>query len=248
VLGGIATIVDRFAAAMPVIDQSAPAPRTRGRLPSAFNMSEPQCVQSFAHWWSAEHPGEVPGFRQEHLERPYPTDRRRRCDLVVERAGGAPGSEFEWALEVKKIAIVGDNGKNNDFGLQKLLSPYLKDRSLLHDAIRVSASGLARNYAILVLAFDFGGDAVERAFDLCRRIGLDMERAENLAAVVRTVDPAGREYRLDPAIQIADYVLRVRGLVAEPFKMARFAGLERHPCGTEGLVCGWQLLRSTGSP
>lgn len=241
----VTTIVDRMAEAMPAIDMDAPGTAKPNRLRSAFNMSERQWVQAFADWWRRSYPQETPGFQSSDVEHPYPGDGRRRCDLVIRHSESI--TDYDWAIEAKKLALVGDNGKNNDFPLQKLLSPYLKDRSLLHDASRLLSAPLGRQKAIIVIGFDFPTGALDKAFKVTESLGIGSDRVHNLQKVLSTVDQKLNAYTIDPALKIADYVLRVQGLVKDPPCIARFDGLTSHPCGTHGIVCGWKLSDSMNS-
>jgi hypothetical protein len=54
---------------------------------------------------------------------PYPIG-RQKCDLCI----GVPPS-WEWAVEIKMLRLMGDNGKPNDNMLRHILSPYPNDRS-----------------------------------------------------------------------------------------------------------------------
>lgn len=244
----LSSIVKRIAEAVPVIDRETNIQRTSRKgekyLMGARTLGEQLFVKAVADWWHTHHPTELPHFSSSHLEHPYPESAAESCDLVICGAD-SPGmldAQFEWAIEVKYLALVGDNGKNNDYVLQKLLSPYLKDRSVIHDARRLSRSRLARRRAVIVVGFDFDGAAVEAAFDICRSLGISDKYARNLRSVVRRVDPNHYKYRLDPVLAIAHQALEIDGLVSAQWESARFAGLTRHPCGTEGMVCGWEVL------
>jgi hypothetical protein len=53
---------------------------------------------------------------------------RQACDLCL---GEPPG--WDWAIEVKMLRLMGDNGKANDNILTHILSPYPAHRSALTD-------------------------------------------------------------------------------------------------------------------
>ena len=239
------TIVCRIAEAVPHVDGSTTSQRSSRRTGQAYlqgakSLNEPQFVKEVAHWWSQTYPAELPTFSNRHLEVIYPDAIRSNCDLVIcDPQAGA--TDYEWAVEIKLIALVGDNGKNNDYGLQKLLSPYLKDRSLIHDAQRLRVTSLGSRRAVVMYGFDYDASAVERARIACQRLGLDDQIATNLRRVLRSVDPETFEFRLDALVEIADAYLRRLGLVSEPLQMHRFTGADRHPCGGEGLVAGWEI-------
>ena len=50
---------------------------------------------------------------------PYPNSPRQKCDLLI-----APSDSRPWAVEVKMLRLMGDNGKPNDNMLMHVLSPY----------------------------------------------------------------------------------------------------------------------------
>jgi hypothetical protein len=79
----------------------------------------------------------------------YPGAPRQKCDLCV---GLAPA--WEWAVEIKMLRILGDNGKANDNILMHLLSPYPAHRSALTDCEKLVASQLGARKAILIYGYD----------------------------------------------------------------------------------------------
>lgn len=247
-------IVDRLAEGIPQVDQLTTTQNLHRRdktpfLVSAFNLREDQLVRELASWWHLAHPTELAEHSDSNVEYPYPGNAEIACDLVIgsvadHREFGRP---FEWAIEVKRIQLVGDNGKNNDYGITKLLSPYRKDRSVTHDAHRLSAFGAAQKLAVIVIGFDFSPGAELRAFEACKRLRIPTSYAKNLASVIRSEAPSGGGYRLDPAISIADIALRQMGLVTSERVSRRFTDVERHPCGAEGIIAGWEIVPGSGA-
>jgi hypothetical protein len=95
---------------------------------------------------------------------PYPEAPRQKCDLCI----GSP-SDWEWAVEIKMLRILGDNGKANDNILMHLLSPYAAHRSALTDCEKLVDSRLGRRKAILVYGYDADAWPLEpaiRAFEV----------------------------------------------------------------------------------
>lgn len=88
--------------------------------------------------------------RKLHTDVPYHDGSRRKCDLCI---GDAPS--WEWAVEVKMLRLMGDNGKPNDNMLMHILSPYPNDRSALTDCGKLIASGLPGRKAIVIYGFDY---------------------------------------------------------------------------------------------
>ncbi|MFM7093257.1 MAG: hypothetical protein ACKOYL_01685, partial [Actinomycetota bacterium] len=75
--------------------------------------------------WKSAYPDEFHGELGYVTEVPYPRVSNQSCDVVLTDAN----DRAAWGLEVKRLQFVGDNGKKNDHAVQKMLSPYLKDRS-----------------------------------------------------------------------------------------------------------------------
>ncbi len=80
---------------------------------------------------------------------PYPEAPRQKCDLCVGK-----GPEWDWAVEIKMLRILGDNGKANDNILMHILSPYPEHRSALTDCEKLVGSRLGRRKAILIYGYD----------------------------------------------------------------------------------------------
>jgi hypothetical protein len=249
-------IVDRFAQGIPIVDATTVTENLHRRskqpfLRSAFSLRENQLVNEVTAWWGSEFSEELPNFSGANLEFAYPGQPGNFCDLVI---GSVPefqrkNEPFEWAIEVKRIQLVGDNGKNNDYGITKLISPYRKDRSVIHDADRLSTFVGARRLAVIVYGFDFSAGAEFRSLQACKRLRVSSNYSEHLATVLKFESPKSPCYRLDAAIDIAEIALRQRGLVNGSRRTRRFSFWEttRHPCGAEGVVVAWEISTSTHS-
>jgi hypothetical protein len=101
---------------------------------------------------------------------PYPEAPRQKCDLCI----GSP-SDWEWAVEIKMLRILGDNGKANDNILMHLLSPYPAHRSALTDCEKLIDSRLGRRKAILVYGYDADAWPLEpaiRAFEALAQVSV----------------------------------------------------------------------------
>jgi hypothetical protein len=71
----------------------------------------------------------------------YPGGTRQKCDVCV---GVAPG--WDWALEIKMLRLMGDNGKPNDNMLMHILSPYPADRSALTDCSKLATKSARTDF------------------------------------------------------------------------------------------------------
>jgi hypothetical protein len=80
----------------------------------------------------------------------YPSGSREKCDLCI----GTPPS-WEWAIEIKMLRLMRDNGKPNDNMLMHILSPYPAHRSALTDGPKLVRSGLLGRKAIVIYGFDY---------------------------------------------------------------------------------------------
>jgi hypothetical protein len=94
-----------------------------------------------------------------YLEVPY-LGSRSRCDVCI----GEP-NDWEWAIEIKMLRLMGDNGKPNDNILMHILSPYPAQRSALTDCTKLLESNLGKNKAIFIYAYDYDGWPVEPAIE-----------------------------------------------------------------------------------
>lgn len=125
---------------------------------------------------------------------PYPGQRRQTCDLCL---GVEP--DLDWAIEVKMLRLMGDNGKPNDNMLMHILSPYAKDRSALTDCEKLQTSTLPGRKAVVIYGFDYPGlpmDPAIEAFEaLARlRVTLGSRHTADYSRLVHPVHRAGRVF------------------------------------------------------
>jgi hypothetical protein len=100
---------------------------------------------------------------------PYPNAPRQKCDLLVASSDGRT-----WAIEVKMLRFMGDNGKPNDNMLMHILSPYPRHRSALTDCQKLVGSGFEEPYALLIYGYDYDDWPMEpavEAFEQLARTG-----------------------------------------------------------------------------
>jgi hypothetical protein len=89
-------------------------------------------------------------YGQHRLGVPYGDGSRQSCDLCQ----GAP-PEVDWAVEVKMLRLMGDNGRPNDNMLMHILSPDPEHRSALTDCVKLRASGLGSRWTVLIYGYDY---------------------------------------------------------------------------------------------
>lgn len=124
----------------------------------------------------------------------YPGTPRQKCDLCIGLASG-----YEWAVEVKMLRILGDNGKANDNILMHILSPYAAHRSALTDCDKLVASSPGRRSAIIVYGYEADAFPLETAMEaleaLARlRVRLGPRHVSVVEDLVHPVHSSSRVY------------------------------------------------------
>jgi hypothetical protein len=97
---------------------------------------------------------------------PYPDIARQRCDLSLGEEG-----DWRWALEVKMVRLLGDNGKPNDNMLMHILSPYRAHRSAVTDCGKLIASGFCARKGILIFGYESEEWPIRPAIDAFEALG-----------------------------------------------------------------------------
>lgn len=238
------TIVKRFARGLEFVDQrttTVTMPRDRERGPylaGVPSMTETAVTKEVTDWWVRSSPTDFYSSSFEiELEVPYPGAPRVKCDFVI-RDTASLFQDIEWAVEVKRIQLLGNNGNNNDYGIPKLLSPYLKDRSLIHDLRRMQSHPLANRQAALGYVFTYSFESLDTARRMHRNKSIELE---NIRKVLHNNDPSSGIYDGMEMVRAADAIfssldLTIGDLIVEPFK-----NLWRHPCGGNGFVFAWEV-------
>ncbi len=98
---------------------------------------------------------------------PYPGTSRTKCDVYLR-------SDPDWAIEVKLLRRLGDNGKPNDNILMRILSPYPQDRSAVTDCMKLAHSGFPARQAVVIIAFEYPDWPVAPAVKAFERIANDL--------------------------------------------------------------------------
>lgn len=234
-------IVQRYAVALEHVDATATVVGVNARTkvpyqPGIQPMTESVVVPLLDSAWQHLYPSE----RQFHeTEVDYPTTEvpsTTKLDHVF-TSDGRVGEAPEWGIELKRLQFVGDNGRNGDHEVAKVLSPYLKDRGMLHDALRLREYGFTRRIAIVGYGFDYDSASLARASSL----HTSAVAVSTLESVARLIKNSGPLYNR-PLIEFADAIIGLRGWVAGVRAEARFEAW-RHPSGGTGVVFGWELRR-----
>ncbi len=238
-------VVERYAEAIEHVDvmntHAGANARTGVVYQAGFkSLNEEPALEAIDAAWELLHPGE----RQVHrVAVRYPDlPATAKCDHVV-TTDGLTAPENEWGIEVKRLQFVGDNGKRNDYATTKTLSPYLKDRGLLHDAARLRVYGFTRRIGVVGYCFDYDSASLAEAE---KRHSAPAARAV-ITEVRRVLASNGGTLRTRPLIEFADAILVLRGFTTGPRAQAEFQAW-RHPAGGRGVVFGWEIRRPNREP
>ena len=138
-------IVIDFARGMELADSRRPAYKTYqpGLGPHTEPLTVALVMAELAAAWPDRYAAHKRGV-------PYAEGTRQACDLRL----GAPPA-WEWAIEVKMVRMMGDNGKPNDNLPTHILSPYPVHRSAVTDCTKLAQSGLGARKAILFYGYSY---------------------------------------------------------------------------------------------
>ena len=125
---------------------------------------------------------------------PYADGTRQACDVCLD--GPAP---WGWAIEVKMLRLMGDNGKLNDNMVMHILSPYSAHRSALTDCTKLVDSQLGTNKAIVIYGYDYPGwpmDPAIEAFEMLasQRVKLTSQAVASFDGLIHPVHWRGRVF------------------------------------------------------
>lgn len=200
----LAEVVADFASALKIADSRRPqAINARSKKPFKPGIgphSESATIELVCHELERAYPAKY----QDRLATsiPYPGNRKQKCDLCF---GKQPS--WEWAVEVKMLRMLGDNGKANDNILMHILSPYPRHRSALTDCEKLAASGFTGRRAILIYAYeaaDWPVDPAVRAFVnlAASRVKLGPEAYSTFTGLVHPVHSTGsvHAWQVEPRV------------------------------------------------
>jgi len=206
-------------------------------LPGVKTMKEPQFILELVSWWKEKHPSDFSPNLAIATEEPYPNlPPGNDCDIVLS-TDGSPINQAEWAIEMKHISFCGDNGIKNDHGVQKMLSPYRKDRALIHDIERLATTPLGKRKAVIGYCFDYSFKSCDLATKMHPS---ETQRIKALRATCKENDPVDGVLNVGPLVDFADTIFQTRGIIKSHAR-ATFTDAWRHPCGGSGTIFGWEV-------
>ena len=153
----LCAFVSDFAAALKAVDSDSPVAKSARNgapyQPGIGPHTETHTVELVTNRLRSE-----PSYATCTSDVPYPGVSRQRCDLCF---GASP--EWEWAIELKLLRMLGDNGKPNDNMITHILSPYPIHRSAVTDGEKLVSSALAGKKAVVIFGYDYDQYPMEPA-------------------------------------------------------------------------------------
>jgi hypothetical protein len=224
-------LADDLLAVIPAMDRDAAAQDHGDYIPALGTVGEDGFRRAAVRQLTTRWPEKYSELHQESCYRGIP---RGRCDLAL----GPPEAPV-WAIELKKVALVGDNGKNNDFAPSKAVSPYPIHRSSVLDAQRLHRNRIATRGAVLMLGFDIDAQVVEECRKTCEERGHGPERAKALADVVKR---NGGDYVVEPLFGLFEMISQPLDYELGQRIERCFSGLTIHPIFRKGRFAIWEIL------
>jgi hypothetical protein len=250
-------IVKNMAESLKIVDETTETQRKSRSgsgeyIPCVGTIWEDDFTREAVINWALRSPASFQNFSEKWFEVSYPVG-RGKCDLVLCGSGFQPEfglAAYEWAIENKYVRFIGDNGKNNDYGVTKVVSPYRKDRSSVLDAERLLQFHYAEKKAILMYGFEFNSESHQLALQWCERHesegdqAKNRERVKNMKSILDKADPKTHEMSMRDLIPLFEAAAKTKGIKLGPCVESEFSGLNRHPLYHCGRVLGWQVLES----
>lgn len=238
-------LVSRFIEALKYVDDhTTTVTHSRAGVPylqGIQSMNERDTVDEVVEYWKRTYPTDFVPPKVCLTEQPYPESKAKKADILFDSyvvEVDKTESKTKWAIEAKRFQFVGDNGKNNDFGVAKMFSPYLKDHSLAHDAKRLAESAVADRKTVLVYGFEYDLTVTSNAL---LKHPLEVSRIREIERVCKNNSPT------NPSINFDLLIERVVPNLQEVVQVVDFAdysldGLWRHPCGGKVRVLAWEIV------
>lgn len=188
-------VVD-FARAIEGVDATKPqaeSARSKKKYqPGIGPHTESQTVDMVAEWLRANRPGRYDDSL--HTGVPYLDSPRQKCDLCLDS-----DDQIIWAVEVKMLRMLGDNGKPNDNMLMHILSPYSRHRSALTDCEKLAQSRLGERNAVLIYGYESERYPIATAIEAFEKLASEIvdlgpRHSEDFANLIHPVHASGEVF------------------------------------------------------
>lgn len=181
------------------------------------------------------------------------------CDLCIsEVSEGIRDSDiYDWGIELKSVANIGDNGGINNFGLGKIVSPYKAEKSSVHDCGKLGKSKIAKRKGVIIFGFEFDSESVE----YCRKWEEENKNLIPEHQLPPNVDEKEKPYKYrwermndvmekntydnswdwKALVPIFEGSCQMMGIELKNHVNRSFSGLTRHPVYRKIRFLGWEL-------
>ena len=203
-------------------------------------LGEHQFRDELGEWWNNNF-ADIKFLR----EIKYPENGRWKCDIgltsVPRNSSIRTDDSLDWAIELKYIRFIGDNGKVNNFGLGKVVSPYKAEHSSVGDAMRLSQTRMGQRKAVIMYGFEFDQYSVNHCKQILDKMGLSDSRAIQMEKAIRAGTHNG-EWDLELVAPIYEAACASMGITLGKRIIADFSDLTRHPNYRIGKFLAWEIL------
>lgn len=196
-------LVSDFTSAIEIVDAAEPqaqSARSKKKYqPGIGPHTETQTVDMVAQALRENYGDRYRGKLETDI--PYVENPRQKCDLCW-----GSNEPWDWAIEVKMLRMLGDNGKPNDNMLMHILSPYPRHRSALTDCEKLSESRLGKKCAVLIYAYESERYPIITAIDAFEilakeRVQLGSRISEDFEGLVHPVHSEGSVFAWEIALK-----------------------------------------------
>jgi hypothetical protein len=234
-------IIEKFSEGLVYVDTHTETVTLNSRTKVPYlvglkTMHEVDVVKEMVSWWKQKFPNDFTTSGNVKVSFPYPNSKKDFCDLVFSSDDNSLNNP-EWAIEVKHISFLGDNGKNNDYNVQKMLSPYLKDRSLIHDIHKLKSNPIGRKQAVIGYCFNYDFLICDEASKIHPQ---HTQRVNEMRKVCKKNNDKSGELNVKEIVDFANQIFTTHNL-AKNLKQVEFKGAWRHPCGGNGTIFAWEV-------
>jgi hypothetical protein len=203
-------------------------------------LGEHQFRDELTNWWNNN-------FDSQKMVREikYPENGRLKCDIgltnMSDQGDIRLNDNFNWVIELKYIRFIGDNGKVNNYGLGKVVSPYKAEHSSVGDAIRLSKTKMGKKKAIVMYGFEFDELSVNHCRQNLIKMELEEARADEMEKAIRAGTHDGK-WDLELIGPIFEASCQSMGIKLGKMIKVNFSNLERHPNYRIGKFLAWEVI------
>jgi hypothetical protein len=215
--------------------------------PSVHSLKEGQLVEEIRSYLSNYHinfPASNVVFSNIVINNRYPSNGGRNVKKV--------DLEFttnneKWIVEFKKFNMIGNNGKQNDYGIQKALSPFPIHRSFLGDfvylkSLKDSLNNPDYKYAVIAIGFDYPQDPPPTIGSYLHSPTLPYTVQERIQNVNKVCDLNLGNYKVTTIYQQFGLFINSNYENMNNIIEHDFYAKSKHPCSGEGKLFGVEIL------